>query len=225
MKSPKVVFDTNVLVLAFEAELAEGRGQKPDSYRQTAATVVAFVFNQHAAYITAETLTELEQVVTGGRFRERHPGQDRSSQSFYNRVRENAWMVAPGQSANRCWRDKSDTKFLHAVNGAEADYLVTEDYHLLAIKCSDGARILRIRDFAVDVMGVSIKQDSGTSRPRKNAPPPPSRAFETVSPPKPKIVRDAYGRPKKQEKASTSTVRTSPTPPSKGRVSSPKPRA
>lgn len=223
MKSPKVVFDTNVLVLAFEAELAEGRGQRADSHRRAAATVVAFVFNQHAAYITAETLTELEQVVTGGRFRERHPGQDRRSQSFYNRVRDNAWMVAPGQSANRCWRDKSDTKFLHAVNGAGADYLVTEDHHLLAIKCSDGARILRIRDFAADVMGVSIEQDAAP-KPKRNAHPP-SRAFETVSPPKPKIVRDAYGRPKKQQKAPASTVRTGPTPPSRGRVSSPKPRA
>ncbi len=223
MKSPKVVFDTNVLVLAFEAELAEGMGQKADSYRRAAATVVTLVFNQQAAYVTAETLTELEQVFTGRKFRERHPGQDRSSQSFYNRVRENAWMVAPGQSANRCWLDESDTKFLHAVNGARAAYLVTEDHHLLAIKCSDGARILRIRDFAADVMGVSVEQDSGSSRPKRNDPPSPSQAFKQVSPPK--VVRDAYGRQKKQQAVSTSTVRTSPTPPSKGRVSASKPRA
>lgn len=208
MENLRVVLDTNVLVLAFEAELAEGRGQKPDSYRQAAAAVVAFVFNQQAAYITAETLTELEQVFTGGRFRERHPGQDSSSQSFYDRIREQAWMVGPGRFANCCWKDKSDTKFLHAVAGAEAAYLVTEDHHLLAIQSSDGARILRIRDFANDVMGVCLEGDSPPKPEKRVSAAPPKQAFEKVAPPK--VVRDDYGRPKKQKPASTSAVRISP---------------
>lgn len=190
----RIVLDTNVLIYALEGEQ---KGDRADRRQQVARDVVAFSFTRHRVFVTDETLAELKKVISTPVFRSRHRDQVLAAKRFCERVAKCAERIEAATPEKECKADASDTAFLRAVAGAKAQFLITEDKHLLDEAHSDGARILRIWDFAERVMGVELGASFRFDLAAKIEKPVQVELSEKA---KPQVVRDAYGRPKKAAK-------------------------
>jgi len=191
MTKLRVVLDTNVLVHALEAELL---GERANRRQHVARAVTAHVFNRHSVFVTDETLDELKRIVTADHVAKQHEGHMPAARRFYKQVVRCAQTIAPATPEKECKADASDTAFLRAVAGAKANFLITQDKHLLDEKSSNGARILPIWDFASEMMGVKLEPDFRFNLNAK-MPEDVKRKFATMA--QPPIKRDAFGRPKK----------------------------
>jgi len=126
----KVFFDTCV----YAAEALLGAGVE----RMLEAT-------EHAAWrISASTylLDELERVLT-----EKLGFPSRLARLSRQRVAQRAFLLNPPPSRHAVADDPADSPILQAALAAGADYLVTNDAHLLALHPYEGLRIVSLSDY------------------------------------------------------------------------------
>ena len=127
----KVFLDTNVLVA--EALLGEG----------VARLVQAMIAARWRLYTSEHVLLELRRVLT-----EDLGFSERSAISACRRVLRRARLVSASESRHLVPGDDADTPVLRASLACGADYLVTNDRHLLALNPYQGLRVVSISDFA-----------------------------------------------------------------------------
>jgi len=110
-----VVLDTNVFVAAYWA---------PES--ASASLVNSYIHGWLEAAYTREVRNEVEHVLRTIKARAEYL---RALDPFWQRSREVVAVAAPDVIVD----DPDDRKFVEAAAGAEADFLITNDYHLLRI--------------------------------------------------------------------------------------------
>jgi uncharacterized protein len=126
----KIFFDTNVYVA--EALLGE-----------TAETMLsATEESSWRIYASGYVLDELERVLT-----EQLGFSRRLALLSRHRVIQRASMVEPGASHHKVPLDAADTPILRAAVAARADYLVTNDRHLLDLDPYEGIRIVSMAHY------------------------------------------------------------------------------
>ena len=126
----RVFFDTNVYV----AEALLGAG--------AAEIVTAAEAAGWRIYVNRYVLDELERVLT-----ERLGFSRRLALLSRQRITRRATEVEPGASHHGVPSDDADTPILRAAVAAGADYLVTNDRHLLEVDPYEGLRIISRTDF------------------------------------------------------------------------------
>ena|SRR5438034_8434958 len=121
----KIFFDTNVYV----AETLLGRGAE----RMIAATLAA----RWRIYCTPHILDELERVMTA------HLGfPARLATLSQRRIRRRSTLVRSPASRHRVPIDPQDSPILRAALRCGADYLVSNDRHLLELNPYEGLEIV-----------------------------------------------------------------------------------
>jgi len=68
-------------------------------------------------------------------------------QEWENMVLENSLLVEPEEEINIVKEDVTDNKFVEAAVTGKADYIITQDNHLLKIKEFRGIKILTPKEF------------------------------------------------------------------------------
>jgi len=127
----KVFFDTNVYVA--EALLGDA------AERMLEATLKA----SWRIFISSHVLGEIERVMV-----ERLDFSRRFAFLTQRRAKRRATLVEPTRSSrHRVPGDPDDSPILQASLAAGADYLVTNDTHLLALSGYEGLRILSMSDY------------------------------------------------------------------------------
>jgi putative PIN family toxin of toxin-antitoxin system len=121
----KIFFDTNVYVA--EALLGETAAEMIAATEKASWRIIA------SSYL----LDELERVMT-----EKLGFSQRLAAMSRRRIIRRAAMVEPGPSRHPVAEDAADTPILRAALAASADYLVTNDRHLLALDPYEGLRIM-----------------------------------------------------------------------------------
>ncbi len=121
----KIFFDTNVYVA--EALLGEAAEEMVAATEQGSWRI----------YASTYVLDELERVIT-----EELGFSQRLASLSRRRIIRRASMVEPGASRHAVPRDANDTPVLRAALEAGADYLVTNDRHLLDLHPYEGLRIV-----------------------------------------------------------------------------------
>ncbi len=120
----KVFFDTNVYI----AEALLGRAPE----RLIAATSAA----RWRIYSSQYVLDEIERVLRRMGF------PHRLAVLSQNRIRRRSTLVSPVHSRHTVRNDPQDSPILQAALGCGADYLVTNDRHLLALHPYEGIQVL-----------------------------------------------------------------------------------
>lgn len=126
----KVFFDTNVYVA--EALLGAGAARLIDATERAGWRI----------YTSAYVLDEVERVIG-----EKLGFSRRLALLSRQRVRRRATAVEPPASRHAVPDDPNDSPILQAALAGGADYLVTNDRHLLALDPYEGLRIIRISDY------------------------------------------------------------------------------
>ena len=126
----KIFFDTNVYVA--EALLGEAAEQMLNATEKASWRIFASTY----------LLDELERVLT------KELGFTRRLALLSRRrIIRRADMVDPGVSRHNVPHDVADTPILRAALGAGADYLVTNDRHLLDLNPYEGLRIVSMAEY------------------------------------------------------------------------------
>ena len=133
-----VVFDTNALL-----PLLVGFTPRARALRR------AWQSRRFALFITPQTLSEVERVLTYPRVR-RNFRLTRADAMAVMEVLQSHARLLPGDYAGvkAIQADESDNVFLAAALEAGADYLVTQDPHLLRLKYFHGTHIISLAQFA-----------------------------------------------------------------------------
>jgi putative PIN family toxin of toxin-antitoxin system len=126
----KVFFDTNVYVA--EALLGEVAEQLLEATERASWRIYASLY----------LLDELERVLT-----EKLGFSRRLAVLSRGRIRRRAKLVEPGASRHVVTQDPADSPILRAAIAAAADYLVTNDAHLLALDPYEGLRIVSMNGY------------------------------------------------------------------------------
>lgn len=132
----RVVFDTNVVISA----LRFGRGPGEIVELWKAGAVVPLV--------SREIVEEYIRVLSYPKF-----GMSSAEilELFQDALLPFAETVEPDSIEPVIRADPSDDKFLACATSAKADAIVSGDRHLLGLKAYRGIRILRVRDFLMDL--------------------------------------------------------------------------
>lgn len=126
----KIFFDTNVYVAeALLGEVAE---------EMIAATERA----SWRIYVSNYVLDEVERVIT-----EEFGFSKHFAALLRRRIIRRAKKVEPGASRHDVPQDVKDTPILRAALDASADYLVTNDRHLLGLHPYESLRIVSMTDY------------------------------------------------------------------------------
>jgi uncharacterized protein len=125
----KIFFDTNVYVA--EALLGEAAEEMLAATRQASWRI----------YASSYVLVELERVLIELGF------SNKLASLTIRRIAARATRVEPGASRHTVPQDIADTPILRAALAAGADYLVTNDRHLLALNPYQGLRIVSMTDY------------------------------------------------------------------------------
>lgn len=126
----KIFFDANVYVA--EALLGEAAEEMVAATEQASWRI----------YVNTHVLDELERVIT-----EELGFSQRLASLSRRRIIRRATMVEPGASRHDVPKDPQDTPVLRAALEAGADYLVTNDRHLLDLHPYEGLRIVSMTDY------------------------------------------------------------------------------
>ena len=126
----KVFFDTNVYVA--EALLGEAAEEMVAATERAGWRIFASIY----------LLDELERVLT-----ESLGFSRRLAVLSRQRAVRRARLVEPGASRHVVPQDTNDSPILRAVLAAGADYLVTNDRHLLALHPYEGLQIISMADY------------------------------------------------------------------------------
>jgi putative PIN family toxin of toxin-antitoxin system len=126
----KVFFDTNVYVA--ESLLGE-----------TAERLIeATLLGRWRVFTTGYVLDELNRVLT-----EKLGFPRRLATLSRRRIMRRSVLIEPGESRHVVPHDPKDSPILRAALEAGADYLVTNDRHLLALHPYEGLRIISMADY------------------------------------------------------------------------------
>lgn len=129
----RLVLDTNVIVSALFW------GGIPRNVLEEAQQLHTLCFNE-------ETLIELRAVLTHTKFEKDVLGLSFTIEEFLQRLTEHAIIVnTVSPFLNVIKDDPSDDKFLACARAARADFIVSGDKHLLALKTLRGIPILTPR--------------------------------------------------------------------------------
>jgi putative PIN family toxin of toxin-antitoxin system len=126
----KVFFDTNVYVA--EALLGQAAEQLVNATKRAKWRIFA------SKYV----LEELDRVLT-----EKLGFSRRLAILSCRRIIQRTSLVAPGASRHVVAQDISDSPILRAALAAGADYLVTNDKHLLALNPYQGLKIISMTEY------------------------------------------------------------------------------
>jgi putative PIN family toxin of toxin-antitoxin system len=126
----RVFFDTNVYVA--EALVGAGAAEMVTATEDAGWRICASTY----------LLDELERVLT-----EQLGFSQRLSMLTRQRIIRRAAVVEPGASRHAVAGDPADTPILRAAITAGADYLVTNDRHLLDLHPYEGLRIISMTDY------------------------------------------------------------------------------
>lgn len=69
------------------------------------------------------------------------------AQEWENMILENSLLVEPEEEINIVKDDKDDNKFIEAAVAGKANYIITQDNHLLKIKEFRGIKIIMPKEF------------------------------------------------------------------------------
>lgn len=128
---PNVIIDTNVIVSAL-------------GWSGPSRTVVDLLARDEISlFLSPGTLAELERVIS---YRKLGFTESRKRR-FLAFLSRHSRMVSPILRVARVVDDPSDDKFLELAEAADADYLITGDRHLLALKHHGRTRIVTPRAF------------------------------------------------------------------------------
>jgi putative PIN family toxin of toxin-antitoxin system len=132
-----VVFDTNALL-----PLLVGATRRAQVLRQ------AWKARRFELCITPQTLAEVEKVLSYSHVR-RDFALTRAEISTVVKVLKSHTRLLPGlyEGVTAVQADESDNAFLAAALEAGADYLVTQDPHLLNLKYYHGTQIISLTQF------------------------------------------------------------------------------
>lgn len=125
----KIFFDTNVYIA--EA-LVGGAAQRMVDATRTARWRI---------YTTPHLLTEIQKVLS-----EQLGFKARTATLIQRRILRRSTVVEGGPTAE-VPEDPKDSPILQAALGCGADYLVTNDRHLLVLDPSEGLRIISMREY------------------------------------------------------------------------------
>ena len=133
-----VVFDTNALL-----PLLVGFTYRAKALRQ------AWQVRRFELFITPQTLAEVERVLTYPHVR-RNYALTRAEVNAVVEILKDRARLLPGlyEGVTAVQTDESDNVFLAAALEAGADYLVTQDAHLLNLKHYHGTQIISLAQFA-----------------------------------------------------------------------------
>jgi len=134
----KVFFDTNVYVA--EALLGEVAERLIESTRKANWRI----------FVSAHVLDEIERVLE-----EHFDHSRRFAVLTSRRVRRRATFVEPSPSRHEVPADPDDSPILRAALTAGADYLVSNDSHLLTLSPYEGLRVVSMSDY------VSLLEEHG----------------------------------------------------------------
>ncbi len=126
----KVFFDTNVYIA--EARLGRAAEQMVEATLEASWRIFA------SAYVGEEVERVLTEALDYSR---------RFAVLSRKRVLRRATVVKPGSSRHTVPDDPHDSPILQAALAASADYLVTNDAHLLGLSPYEGLRILSMADY------------------------------------------------------------------------------
>jgi putative PIN family toxin of toxin-antitoxin system len=126
----KVFFDTNVYVA--EALLGQVAEQLLEATERPSWRIYASLY----------LLDELERVLT-----EKLGFSRRLAYLSRRRIIHRANLMEPGASHHAVPQDSADSPILRAALAAGADYLVTNDAHLLALNPYEGLQIISMEDY------------------------------------------------------------------------------
>ena len=123
----KVVLDTNVLVSGIFFGGSPGR------------VLEAWTKSQLEIYVTPNILEEYARVLTAFAGK----GTESLKDHWVSALTEHAHHVLDPPAYPRICRDPHDDKFLYCAMSVKADYLVTGDKRLLALKRVEGIEIIQ----------------------------------------------------------------------------------
>ena len=127
----KVVFDTNVLISAFLTEGVCSKLLVRARKKQFHLTTCPFILNEFQAILRGKLSAT--------------KGEIQAAVQLINEVAQS--VVHPEHTAVGTCRDDDDDNVLDCLIASGADYLVTGDADLLALKTFRGKVIIRPRDF------------------------------------------------------------------------------
>lgn len=130
------VFDTNILV-RLALKWARAIDRLWHALRNQVFVLV----------LSASILAELERVLNYPRIQHRYDLDAEQITSVLNDLREIVTLTEEAYEVSRVQRDPTDDIFLACALEAYADYLVTEDNHLLSIKQYHGVQIIGLEQF------------------------------------------------------------------------------
>jgi putative PIN family toxin of toxin-antitoxin system len=136
MIEQRIVIDTNCFV---------SRLLTPKSINSQA---VRYAFDFHQILVSADTLTELEIVLSRKKFNNYVSLEER--QKFILYLKNLAEIVDITNHVQVC-RDPKDDKFLSLAIAGNANIIITGDEDLLVLKCYQNIPILSPKDFLAQV--------------------------------------------------------------------------
>jgi len=136
MIEQRIVIDTNCFV---------SRLLTPKSINSQA---VRYAFDFHQILVSADTLTELEIVLSRKKFNNYVSFEER--QKFILYLKNLAEIVDITNHVQVC-RDPKDDKFLSLAIAGNANIIITGDEDLLVLKCYQNIPILSPKDFLAQV--------------------------------------------------------------------------
>jgi putative PIN family toxin of toxin-antitoxin system len=127
-KMVRVVVDTNVLVSAL---LSRGKSRR----------LVLRLLEEHSVLLSRQMLAELADVLSREKFREVKSSQ---VNRFLSGLVRKSELITVRSCFNVISEDPDDDIVLNTAYEGKADFIVTGDKHLLALKDFKGIEILRI---------------------------------------------------------------------------------
>jgi len=132
--APGIVIDTNVLI----SSLISPFGESSD--------ILALIFRKEVVSFTSlEILAEVLLILTRSGVADVVPGADTST--LLELFRSHSYIVKPSLRIQAVREDPSDDKFIECAVAANAEYLISNDKHVLALKRYKNIVILTSRAF------------------------------------------------------------------------------
>jgi uncharacterized protein len=130
----KILFDTNVYV---SESLVGGLAEQ---------IITASRKARFRVYVSRYILDETTRVLT-----EKFGFNPRFAAAVRRRIRNRCQIATAPESRHRVLDDPNDSPVLKVAIGVGADYLVTDDRHLLTLDRYEGLRIISLKDFATQL--------------------------------------------------------------------------
>ena len=132
----RAVFDTNVIISGVTAQSGSPH-ELLQAWRRGKVIV-----------LTSEAITnEVVEVLQRPFFQEKRHLNEEDVAGIRHLLMTDAVVVFPENCLDVVHDDPDDNRILECAVGGNADYIVSGDHHLLAVKWYRGIRIVTVRDF------------------------------------------------------------------------------